>query len=87
MSFTDCNGYPMTCLDLAQYVVYTVSVIAQSDTLPAFYMQTVLIFLIIMLISVILGLSNINGVRFVAFPVTEYDEVFLGYQPGQMVER
>jgi hypothetical protein len=25
--------------------------------------------------------------RFVAFPVTEYDEVFSGYQPGQMVER
>jgi len=25
--------------------------------------------------------------RFVAFPVTEYDEVFLGYQLGQMVER
>jgi hypothetical protein len=24
--------------------------------------------------------------RFVAFPVTEYDEVLLGYQPGQMVE-
>jgi hypothetical protein len=27
-----------------------------------------------------------NELRFVAFPVTEYDEVFLGYQPGQMVE-
>jgi hypothetical protein len=26
-------------------------------------------------------------VRFVAFPATEYDEVFSGYQPGQMVER
>jgi predicted PP-loop superfamily ATPase len=26
-------------------------------------------------------------VRFVAFPVTEYDEVLSGYQPGQMVER
>jgi len=25
--------------------------------------------------------------RFVAFPATEYDEVFSGYQPGQMVER
>jgi len=25
-------------------------------------------------------------VRFVAFLVTEYDEVFSGYQPGQMVE-
>jgi len=25
--------------------------------------------------------------RFVAFPVTEYDEVLLGYQPGQMVEQ
>jgi hypothetical protein len=25
--------------------------------------------------------------RFVAFPVTEYDEVLSGYQPGQMVER
>jgi hypothetical protein len=24
--------------------------------------------------------------RFVAFPVTEYDEVLSGYQPGQMVE-
>jgi hypothetical protein len=23
--------------------------------------------------------------RFVAFPVTEYDEILLGYQPGQMV--
>jgi hypothetical protein len=26
-------------------------------------------------------------VRFVAFLVTEYDEVLLGYQLGQMVER
>jgi len=26
-------------------------------------------------------------VRFVAFPATEYDEVFSGYQPGYMVER
>jgi hypothetical protein len=26
-------------------------------------------------------------VRFVAFPVTEYDEVLSGYQPGQMVKR
>jgi hypothetical protein len=25
-------------------------------------------------------------VRFVAFPLTEYDEVLSGYQPGQMVE-
>jgi hypothetical protein len=25
--------------------------------------------------------------RFVAFPATEYDEVFSGYQPGQMVDR
>jgi hypothetical protein len=25
-------------------------------------------------------------VRFVAFPATEYDEVFSGYQPGQLVE-
>jgi hypothetical protein len=25
--------------------------------------------------------------RFVAFPVTEYDEVLLGYQLGQMVEQ
>jgi hypothetical protein len=25
-------------------------------------------------------------IRFVAFPATEYDEVLLGYQPGQMVE-
>jgi hypothetical protein len=26
-------------------------------------------------------------VRFVAFPATEYDEFFSGYQPGQLVER
>jgi hypothetical protein len=25
--------------------------------------------------------------RFVAFPATGYDDVLLGYQPGQMVER
>jgi hypothetical protein len=25
--------------------------------------------------------------RFVAFLATEYDEVLLGYQPGQMVEQ
>jgi hypothetical protein len=24
--------------------------------------------------------------RFVSFPTTEYDEVFLGYRPGQMVQ-
>jgi hypothetical protein len=28
----------------------------------------------------------LHEVRFVAFPATEYDEVFSGYQPGQMVE-
>jgi hypothetical protein len=28
----------------------------------------------------------INDMRFVAFPVTEYDEVLLGYQLGQMIE-
>jgi hypothetical protein len=28
-----------------------------------------------------------NEVRFVAFLVTEYDEVLSGYQPGQMVEQ
>jgi hypothetical protein len=28
-----------------------------------------------------------EGVRFVAFPATEYDEVLSGCQPGQMVER
>jgi hypothetical protein len=27
-----------------------------------------------------------SEMRFVAFPATEYDEVLLGYQPGQMVE-
>jgi hypothetical protein len=26
-----------------------------------------------------------DHMRFVAFPETEYDEVLLGYQPGQMV--
>jgi len=26
-------------------------------------------------------------VRFVAFPAAECDEVFSGYQPGQLVER
>jgi hypothetical protein len=25
--------------------------------------------------------------RFVAFPATEYDEVFSGYQPGQIVQQ
>jgi hypothetical protein len=30
---------------------------------------------------------NILRLRFDAFPATEYDEVFSGYQPGQMVER
>jgi predicted CopG family antitoxin len=28
-----------------------------------------------------------NELRFVAFPATEYDEVFSGYQPGQMVHQ
>jgi hypothetical protein len=28
-----------------------------------------------------------RNMRFVAFPTTECDEVFSGYQPGQMVER
>jgi hypothetical protein len=33
-------------------------------------------------------MSNIiHLMRFVAFPATEYDEVLLGYQPGQMVEQ
>jgi hypothetical protein len=27
------------------------------------------------------------GMRFVAFPATEYDEVLSDYQPGQIVER
>jgi heme/copper-type cytochrome/quinol oxidase subunit 3 len=31
--------------------------------------------------------TKLFGMTFVAFPVTEYDEVFSGYQPGQMVER
>jgi hypothetical protein len=26
------------------------------------------------------------GMGFVAFPATEYDEILLGYQPGQVVE-
>jgi len=30
---------------------------------------------------------SISLVRFVAFLATEFDEVLLGYQPGQMVER
>jgi hypothetical protein len=30
--------------------------------------------------------QDIVPMRFVAFPATEYDEVLLGYQPGQMVE-
>jgi hypothetical protein len=29
----------------------------------------------------------LHKMRFVAFPVTEYDEVLSGYQPGQIVER
>jgi hypothetical protein len=28
-----------------------------------------------------------TDLRFVAFPATEYDEVFSGGQPGQLVER
>jgi hypothetical protein len=31
--------------------------------------------------------SNLFLHRFVAFSATEHDEVFSGYQPGQMVER
>jgi hypothetical protein len=31
-------------------------------------------------------MPTILYMRFVAFPATEYDEVFSGYQPGQMVE-
>jgi len=30
---------------------------------------------------------NLDIMRSVAFPVTEYDEVLSGYQPGQMVEQ
>jgi hypothetical protein len=30
--------------------------------------------------------KNTVEIRFVALLVTEYDEVLLGYQPGQMVE-
>jgi hypothetical protein len=30
---------------------------------------------------------NIREMRFVAFPATEYDEILLGYQPGQVVEQ
>jgi hypothetical protein len=30
---------------------------------------------------------NLVGMRFVAFLVTEYDEVLSGYQPGHMVEQ
>jgi hypothetical protein len=38
--------------------------------------------------KVIYSLQNIlNEMRFVAFPATEYDEVFSGYQLGQMVEQ
>jgi hypothetical protein len=32
-------------------------------------------------------LSIFHEMRFDAFPATEYDEVFSGYQLGQMVER
>jgi hypothetical protein len=31
-------------------------------------------------------IETCQNMRFVAFPATEYDEVLLGYQPGQMVE-
>jgi hypothetical protein len=31
--------------------------------------------------------SRIVNMRFVAFLATEYDEVLLGYQPGEMVKR
>jgi hypothetical protein len=34
-----------------------------------------------------LHLDWVGSVKFVAFPVTEYDEVLSGYQPGQMVEQ
>jgi hypothetical protein len=30
--------------------------------------------------------TPVFAVRFVAFPVTEYDEVLSSYQPGQMVD-
>jgi len=38
------NGYPTTCLDLAQYVVGVMYVRAHSDNLPGFYMQIALTF-------------------------------------------
>jgi hypothetical protein len=41
-SLTEHNGYPMICLDLAQYVVHLMSVRAQSDKLPEFYTQIAL---------------------------------------------
>jgi hypothetical protein len=42
MSFIEHNDYPMTCLDLAQYVVCMMSATAQSDKLPGFYMHIAL---------------------------------------------
>jgi len=32
-------------------------------------------------------ISTTEKLRFVAFPAIEYDEVFSGYQPGQMIKR
>jgi len=43
-SFTECNGFPMTCLALAQYEVYVMSTRAQSDKLPCFYTHIALTF-------------------------------------------
>jgi hypothetical protein len=34
-----------------------------------------------------MGTNRNTVMRFVAFLVTEYDEVLSGYQPGQMVEQ
>jgi len=42
-SFTERNGYPMACLDLAQYVFCMMSR-AQSNKLPGLYMQNALTF-------------------------------------------
>jgi len=42
--FTERNGYPTTCLDLAQYVVDVMPAGAQSNKLPAFYTKTALTF-------------------------------------------
>jgi len=42
MSLAEQNGYLMTCLHSVQYVVHVMSVRAQSDRLPEFYMQIAL---------------------------------------------